>query len=505
MEKDSFFAAQNTALNWTQASSEMNDHLPAFLNLNWDQSGEQSATAHFESALSSLVSSPSSNPAVAGEGVVIRELIGRLGSICNSGEISPPSSRFNGNHSAGNSSYSTPLSSPPKLNLSMMAGNLIPPASLPAFSADPGFAERAARYSCFTGRSNYGQFGLPEAGKLSRASSSKSLKAGNGGGSPVSAMENGKEISMLEGSQMEMDARSKLAGRVSGPPTPLETEFKPLQEVSSVSGESNSRKRKSVMKGKGKETTPLSSKMEEEEDVNAKRCKSGENNGAEKDACEASGQKNGKDSNAKPLEPPKDYIHVRARRGQATDSHSLAERVRREKISKRMKFLQDLVPGCNKVTGKAVMLDEIINYVQSLQRQVEFLSMKLATVNPRLEFNMENFVPKDTLPVHQLEAAFSYAYQPQQGTPLQNGVTTNALEAECSMNPLESALLRRTLSMQMQPHDGFADVASQLGNFWEDDLQSVVQMGYGQNQEVALSSQSFNNGTLPTAHMKIEL
>lgn len=30
----------------------------------------------------------------------------------------------------------------------------------------------------------------------------------------------------------------------------------------------------------------------------------------------------------KPPEPPKDYIHVRARRGQATDSHSLAERVR---------------------------------------------------------------------------------------------------------------------------------------------------------------------------------
>ncbi|KAF5795467.1 putative transcription factor bHLH family [Helianthus annuus] len=29
------------------------------------------------------------------------------------------------------------------------------------------------------------------------------------------------------------------------------------------------------------------------------------------------------------------------------------------------------------------MLDEIINYVQLLQRQVEFLSMKLVTVNPR--------------------------------------------------------------------------------------------------------------------------
>ncbi|KAH6805262.1 transcription factor BIG PETAL P [Perilla frutescens var. frutescens] len=86
----------------------------------------------------------------------------------------------------------------------------------------------------------------------------------------------------------------------------------------------------------------------------------------------------------KPDEVPKlDYIHVRARRGQATDSHSLAERARREKISERMKILQDLVPGCNKVIGKSLVLDEIINYIQALQRQVEFLSMKLETVNAR--------------------------------------------------------------------------------------------------------------------------
>ncbi|KAL3844822.1 hypothetical protein ACJIZ3_002225 [Penstemon smallii] len=90
-----------------------------------------------------------------------------------------------------------------------------------------------------------------------------------------------------------------------------------------------------------------------------------------------------------------DYIHVRARRGQATDSHSLAERARREKISKKMKCLQDLVPGCNKVTGKAGMLDEIINYVQSLQKQVEFLSMKLAVSNPRLDFGIDNFFAKE--------------------------------------------------------------------------------------------------------------
>lgn len=60
-----------------------------------------------------------------------------------------------------------------------------------------------------------------------------------------------------------------------------------------------------------------------------------------------------------------------------------------------MKYLQDLVPGCNKVTGKAGMLDEIINYVQSLQKQVEFLSMKLATLNPRLDLITDNFFTKN--------------------------------------------------------------------------------------------------------------
>ncbi|KAK4281850.1 hypothetical protein QN277_013297 [Acacia crassicarpa] len=86
------------------------------------------------------------------------------------------------------------------------------------------------------------------------------------------------------------------------------------------------------------------------------------------------------------------YVHVRARRGQATDSHSLAERARREKINARMKILQELVPGCNKISGTALVLDEIINHVQSLQSQVEFLSMKLAAVNPRVDFDLDSIL-----------------------------------------------------------------------------------------------------------------
>ncbi|KAG7021616.1 Transcription factor BEE 3, partial [Cucurbita argyrosperma subsp. argyrosperma] len=83
----------------------------------------------------------------------------------------------------------------------------------------------------------------------------------------------------------------------------------------------------------------------------------------------------------------REVVHVRARRGQATDSHSLAERVRRGKINERLRCLKDIVPGCYKTMGMAVMLDEIINYVQSLQNQVEFLSMKLAAASSFNDFN----------------------------------------------------------------------------------------------------------------------
>ncbi|PKA53885.1 Transcription factor bHLH63 [Apostasia shenzhenica] len=127
-----------------------------------------------------------------------------------------------------------------------------------------------------------------------------------------------------------------------------------------------------------------------------------------------------KDNAALPAK--QDFIHVRARRGQATDSHSLAERVRRERISERMKYLQGLVPGCDKITGKAGMLDEIINYVQSLQRQVEFLSMKLAAVNPLIDFNTDSFFPEEAMNLADvsavglspqlLEAAYSLQLNP---------------------------------------------------------------------------------------------
>ncbi|XP_072971568.1 bHLH transcription factor RHL1-like [Typha angustifolia] len=71
--------------------------------------------------------------------------------------------------------------------------------------------------------------------------------------------------------------------------------------------------------------------------------------------------------------PAQERPRVRARRGQATDPHSIAERLRRERIAERMRSLQELVPNANK-TDKASMLDEIIDYVKFLQLQVKVLS-----------------------------------------------------------------------------------------------------------------------------------
>ncbi|XP_020570612.1 transcription factor bHLH79-like [Phalaenopsis equestris] len=344
---------------------------------------------------------------------------------------------------------------------------------------DPAFIERAASYSSFSAE-NYGstvaQFGLPEAVKLSKVSSSKFLKA------------------------KESRAQSELGDGEfgSGP------EDSSVTNIVSVTGTRNVKKRKAAYKSKGK--------VAEENDLNEKKCRSaesGEKEEAKPKEDQNKDKKSGKVNGSKSPEPPTDYIHVRARRGQATDSHSLAERVRREKISQRMKLLQDLVPGCNKITGKALMLDEIINYVQSLQRQVEFLSMKLVTVNPRLDFNLDNLFTKEFLtnqakasasnslyPIGNSAAAFPFGHQSKESNSFPLTVS-NLIDGNCSLSQYESILYQPS-SMESSL-DMFVGAASQVGNLLDD-------LYFGQNQqteEIGGASQSFH-GQLSATNMKIE-
>ncbi|KAL7190849.1 hypothetical protein ACSBR2_023010 [Camellia fascicularis] len=163
-----------------------------------------------------------------------------------------------------------------------------------------------------------------------------------------------------------------------------------------------------------------------------------------------------KDSSTSGDAPKEDYVHVRAKRGQATNSHSLAERVRREKIRERMKFLQDLVPGCSKITGKAVMLDEIINYVLSLQQQVEFLCMKLATVYPETNAEHEQILSRD---IHHSQGGSA------------------AILGELGMSSYRKEILQGAL-LATQTSNLELLTMSNVPNIWENELHNISQIDF---------------------------
>ncbi|KAG5242719.1 hypothetical protein OIU77_029825 [Salix suchowensis] len=70
---------------------------------------------------------------------------------------------------------------------------------------------------------------------------------------------------------------------------------------------------------------------------------------------------------------------IRAKRGCATHPRSIAERVRRTRISERMRKLQELVPNMDKQTNTADMLDLAVVYIKDLQKQYKTLSDNRAT------------------------------------------------------------------------------------------------------------------------------
>ncbi|KAG7013547.1 Transcription factor PIF1, partial [Cucurbita argyrosperma subsp. argyrosperma] len=64
---------------------------------------------------------------------------------------------------------------------------------------------------------------------------------------------------------------------------------------------------------------------------------------------------------------------------------------RRDRINEKMKALQELIPRCNKV-DKASMLDEAIEYLKSLQLQVQMMSMGCGMV-PMMFPGVQQFMP----------------------------------------------------------------------------------------------------------------
>lgn len=295
MEKEFFLNDGCSFYGMEIQPNELNSS--GLFNPNWENSMDQSDI--FESTLSSIVSSPANSHvgtviggggggggggSGGGDNLMMRELIGRLGSICNSGELSPHSYIGGTNNNSTNTScYNTPLNSPPKLNLSsimesqMRGNNLIPHhQNLAPFSADPGFAERAARFSCLNRNLGVnGQLGCNEtqelgnrsmagtgmeSGKLSRVSSNKSFNVG-GIGSQIGVQEGNQSPIIQKGNSMP---NKKVLNKFSRSSTPENAGDS--QEGSTVSeqitggelsfkgkAEVNTRKRKSVHTGEAKD------------------------------------------------------------------------------------------------------------------------------------------------------------------------------------------------------------------------------------------------------------
>ncbi|CAL1353508.1 unnamed protein product [Linum trigynum] len=273
-------------------------------------------------------------------------------------------------------------------------------------------------------------------------------------------------------------------------------------------GESKTKKVKAGCGDGGDKKSSVSSSSSSSKNKNKNKNVKKENSGAD------SSSKENNSSKVTHEVQKTDYIHVRARRGQATDSHSLAERVRREKISERMKYLQDLVPGCNKITGKAGMLDEIINYVQSLQRQVEFLSMKLAAVNPGMDFNIDSLFPKEVaagggnnFPASSdMAAAYLHLNSLQQQL-----LGCSGLEMGMMMNPSSAAAdmgLRRTISAPITTPETETFIDSscfpQQASIWDADLPSLYQVAFDQARAASFPSQQFA-GSAGSSNLKMEM
>ncbi|KAL0726767.1 hypothetical protein Bca4012_022860 [Brassica carinata] len=85
------------------------------------------------------------------------------------------------------------------------------------------------------------------------------------------------------------------------------------------------------------------------------------------------------------------------KKSRAAEMHNISERRRREKINEKMKVLQELIPRCNK-TDKVSMLEDAIEYVKSLQLQIQMMSTGGGGMMPMMyNPNLQRFMPPSAM------------------------------------------------------------------------------------------------------------
>ncbi|XP_030550357.1 transcription factor RSL2-like [Rhodamnia argentea] len=126
---------------------------------------------------------------------------------------------------------------------------------------------------------------------------------------------------------------------------------------------------------KSKKTTDLDLPSQDEEDGNAQGNNQSSSTCCSEEESSVSHEQNAAGATESSKEPALLNLSskTRASRGSATDPQSLYARKRRERISQRLRILQELIPNGTKV-DISTMLEEAVDYVKFLQLQIKLLS-----------------------------------------------------------------------------------------------------------------------------------
>ncbi|KAF8714062.1 hypothetical protein HU200_028057 [Digitaria exilis] len=160
-------------------------------------------------------------------------------------------------------------------------------------------------------------------------------------------------------------------------------------------------------------------------------------------------------------ETPPSRRQASKRRMRAAEVHNMSERRRRDRINEKMRALQELVPHCNK-TDKASILDEAIEYLKSLQMQVQIMWMSTGMA-PMMLPGAHQLMPPMTMGLNSacIPPAAQFLSQMQRvppfmSSPLPNQIphiTSTATNAPNVTNQIQSNGMAQPRNPFLHPND----------------------------------------------------
>ncbi|KAM0864057.1 hypothetical protein ACQ4PT_021596 [Festuca glaucescens] len=163
--------------------------------------------------------------------------------------------------------------------------------------------------------------------------------------------------------------------------------------------------------------------------------------------------------------------HGSKRRSRAAEVHNQSERRRRDRINEKMRSLQELVPHCNKA-DKASILDEAIEYLKSLQMQVQIMWMTTGMA-PMMFPGAHQFMPPMAVGMNSACMPAAQGLNQMARVPYMNHSMSNHIPMNSSgaMNPMyvanqmQNIHLREASNHFLRPDGGQAAVPQVAGPY----------------------------------------